>query len=109
MKPNLRGRNWRPTLGVKMDYPDGMDHVEVMRDKIGRLRVEIAEIQELNKEYRLQGRNGEEAQVGHGQRQERLQAIQRELVQLAGLGPKIQSVEEMQEKHRSRLHLRKVS
>ena len=45
-----------------MDYPDGMDHVEVMRDKIGRLREEIAQIQELSKQ-RLQGRNSPEAQV----------------------------------------------
>ena len=82
-----------------------MDHVEVLREKIGRLRVEIAQIQALNKQYRLQGRNGAEAQVAHGQRQERLQAIQQELVQLASLGRKVQSVEEMKERHRSRLHL----
>jgi len=88
-----------------MDYPDGMDHVEVMRDKIGRLRVEIAQIQELNKQYRLQSRKGAEAQVAHGQRQERLQAIQQELTQLAALGRRVRSVEEMQERHRSRLHL----
>ena len=88
-----------------MNYPDSMDHVEVLREKIGRLRVEIARIQELNKEYRLQGRNGEEAQVAHGQRQERLEAIQQELVQLASLGRKVRSVEEMKERHRSRLNL----
>jgi hypothetical protein len=90
---------------VQMDYPDGMDHLEVLREKIGRLRVEIAQIQELNKRYRLQGRNGAEAEVAHGQRQERLQAIQQELAQLAALGQKVQSVEEMKERHRSRLHL----
>jgi len=87
-----------------MDYPDGMDHVEVMRDKIGRLREEIAQIQELSKQ-RLQGRNSPEAQVAHIQRQERLQAIQQELVQLASLGLKVLSVEEMKERHRFRLHL----
>jgi hypothetical protein len=81
-----------------------MDHIEVLRKKIGRLRVEIAEIQELNRQYRLQGGNGTQAQVAHGQRQERLQAIQQELSQLAGLGRKVVSVEEMKEKHRSRLH-----
>jgi hypothetical protein len=88
-----------------MNYPDGMDHLEVLREKIGRLRVEIAQIQELNKQHRLQGSNGTEAQVAHGQRQERLQAIQQELVQLAALGSRVRSVEEMKERHRYRLHL----
>jgi hypothetical protein len=82
-----------------------MDHLGVLREKIGRLRVEIAQIQELNEQYRLQGRNNTEAQVAHGQRHERLQAIQQELAQLADLGRKIHSVEEMKEKHRSRMHL----
>jgi hypothetical protein len=88
-----------------MEYPDGMDHLEVLREKIGRLRVEIAQIQELNKQHRLQRRNGVAAQDAHGQRQERLQAIQQELAQLAALGRKVESVEEMKERHRSRLHL----
>ena len=82
-----------------------MEHLEVLREKIGRLRAEIAQIQELNRVYRLQGGNGTEARVAHGQRQERLEAIQQELTQLAGLGRKVQSVEAMKEKHRSRLHL----
>jgi hypothetical protein len=79
-----------------------MDHIEVLREKIGRLRVEIAQIQELNKQYRLRDSNDAEAQTAHGQRQERLQAIQQELVQLASLGRKVQSVEEMKETQRSR-------
>jgi hypothetical protein len=92
-----------------MNYPNGMDHLEVLREKIGRLRVEIAQIQELNKQHRLQGGNSAEAQVAHVQRQERLQAIQQELAQLASLGPKVLSVEEMKEMHRSRLHIKKAS
>jgi hypothetical protein len=88
-----------------MDYPDRMDHLEVLREKIWHLRVEIAQIQELNKQYRLQSRNGAEAQVAHGHRHERLQAIQQELAQLAALGRRVRSVEEMKERHRSRLHL----
>jgi len=88
-----------------MNYPSCMDHLNVLREKIGRLRVEIAEIQALNKQYRLRDWNGAEAQVAHVQRQERLQAIQQELVQLASLGPKVLSVEEMKEPRRSRLHL----
>lgn len=83
-----------------------MDHLEVLREKILRLRAEIAHIQELNQAYRRQGWNGSEAQCAHGQRHERLQAIQQELAQLAAFGRK----EEMTEKHRSRLHLvKKVS
>lgn len=87
-----------------------MDHFEVLREKVGRLRAEIAQIQELNLQYRRQGRNDTEAQIAHGQRLERLQVIQQELAQLAGLGRKVQSIEEMKEKQRSRLHLvKKVS
>jgi hypothetical protein len=55
--------------------------------------------------YSREVRNGEEAHVVHGKRQERLLAIQQELIQLANLGHKLVSVEEMKEKHRSRLHL----
>ena len=55
--------------------------------------------------YSPEVRNGEEDHVVHGQRQERLLAIQQELIQLANLGHKLVSVEEMKEKHRSRLHL----
>ena len=87
-----------------------MDHFEVLREKVGRLRAEIAEIQELNLLYRCNGRNDTEAHIAHGQRQERLQAIQQELAQLAGLGRKVQSIEERKDKHRSSLHLvKKVS
>ena len=82
-----------------------MDHLEVLREKVGRLRAEIVEIQELNRAYRLQGGNDTEAQVAHGQRHERLQAIQQELAQLATLGSRVRSVAEMKERHRSRLGL----
>jgi prefoldin subunit 5 len=87
-----------------------MGHLEVLREKIGRLRLEIAEIQEANEQYRPEGRNETDAQVAHGKRLERLQQIQQELAQLAALGRKVRSVEEMKEKHRTRLHLvKKVS
>ena len=86
-----------------MKYPDDMGHLEVLREKIGRLRAEIAQIKELNRVYRLQGANGTEAQVAHGQRHERLQAIQQELAQLATLGSRVRSVAETKERHRSRL------
>jgi hypothetical protein len=82
-----------------------MDHILVLRDKIARLREEIADIQKLNEQFRRDGRNGADAQVAHGQRNERLQAIQHELVRLADLGHKVVSTEQMREKNRARLHL----
>jgi hypothetical protein len=81
-----------------------MDYVGVLRGKIGRLWVEIADIQELNKQFRRDGRNGTGVQVAHGQRSERLQEIQRELLQLADLGRRVVSTERMAEKHPSRPH-----
>jgi phosphoglycerate-specific signal transduction histidine kinase len=85
----------------------GMDHLAVLREKIGHLRDEIAHLQELNDQYRRHARNETEAQVAHGQRQERLQEIQQELVQLAGLGRRVLSVEQRKAEHRSRLDLAK--
>jgi hypothetical protein len=82
-----------------------MDHLKVLRERIGCLRAEIAQIQELNAQYRREERNEVDAHVAHGQRHERLQAIQQELAQLAGLGRKVRSTEERKEDHRSRLHL----
>ena len=82
-----------------------MDHLEVLREKIARLRAEIAQIQELNQEYRLRECVGTEAQVAHGQRHERLQAIQQELAQVADLGRRVLKVEKMKERNRARLHL----
>lgn len=77
----------------------------MVRDKIGRLREEIAAIQNLNEQFRRDGVNGAQVQVAHGKRMERLQAIQQELVQLADLGRKVVSTDQMREKHRTRLHL----
>jgi hypothetical protein len=90
---------------VQISYSNDMDHLTVLRDKIGRLREEIANIQILNEQFRRDGWHGADAQVAHGQRNERLQAIQLELVRLADLGRKVVSTEQMREKHRSRLHL----
>jgi len=89
---------------VQISYSEHMDHLGVLRDRIGRLRVEIANIQELNQQFRRDGGNGTDLQVAHGQRNERLQAIQHELVKLADLGRRVVSTEQMKEKHRSRLH-----
>jgi hypothetical protein len=90
---------------AQISYSDDMDHLGILREKIGRLRGEIADIQKLNEQFRLEGRNQPEAQSAHEQRHERLHAIQQELAQLADLGRRIHSTEQMKEKHRSRLHL----
>ena len=82
-----------------------MDHLGVLRDKIAGLRLEIANIQELNQQFRRDGGNVRDVQVAHGQRNERLQAIQHELVKLADLGRRVVSTEQMKEQHHSRLHL----
>lgn len=76
----------------------------VLREKIGRPREEIADIQRLNEDVRSDSRNGADAQVARGQRNERLQAIQQELVRLADLSRKVISTAQMREKHYSRLH-----
>ena len=80
-----------------------MDHLAVLREKIQRLRAEIADLQGLNDRYRGQGHHEPEAQVAHGQRHERLQAIQQELAQLADLGRRVLSMEQRKAEHRSRL------
>jgi hypothetical protein len=63
-----------------------MDYLGFLREKIARLREEIAVIQELNQQFRGDGGNGIGAQVTHGQRGARLQEIQHELGKLARLG-----------------------
>ena len=88
-----------------MRYPNRMDHLDVLRQKIEQLRSEIADIRLLNERYRFRGGNGAEAQFAHGKRHERLQEIQEELIKLANLGSKVRSIEEIREKHRSRPHL----
>jgi hypothetical protein len=81
-----------------------MDHLEVLRDKVERLRAEIAEIKLLNERHRLRAGDGAEAREAHLKRHERLQEIQKELVQVSNLGNKALSAEERIEKHLSRLH-----
>jgi|SRR6516162_9212233 hypothetical protein len=88
-----------------MRYPDTMDHLEFLREKIARLRSEIVNIQELNEQYRFRGQKEAEATTAHSHRQERLQEILEELVQLSQLDQKTLSIEQMREKHRSRQHL----
>jgi multidrug resistance efflux pump len=81
-----------------------MDHLVVLRDKIALLRQEIADIQQANEQFRRHGLKLANAQVAHGQRNERLQSIQQELLRLAALSHKVVSTEQMREKYRTRLH-----
>jgi hypothetical protein len=90
-----------------MSYPNVMDHLAVLREKIARLRAEIADLQELNQQYRREAHHETAAQIAHGRRHERLEAIRQELAQLADLGRRVLSMEERKEEHRSRLHVAK--
>jgi hypothetical protein len=81
-----------------------MDHIAVLREKIARLRSEIADIQALNDRYRFGLQHGAEAEIAHLQRQERLEEIQEELIQLSNLSHKALSIAQMRENHHSRLH-----
>ena len=82
-----------------------MDYLGVLRDKIRGFREEIADIQEVNGQFRRAARDDKVAQVAHGRRSERLQAIQHELGQLASLGSRVILTAPMKEQHRSRVHL----
>jgi hypothetical protein len=82
-----------------------MDYLGVFRAKVGRLRVEIAEIQELNQQFWRDGRNGAAVQVAYGQRSERLQAIQHELGQLSRLGSGVILTEPIKENRHPQPHL----
>jgi hypothetical protein len=80
-----------------------MDHLAVLREKIVSLRAEIAQIHELNQEYRQRKGNGTAEQVAHGKRHERLQEIQEELSRLSALGRSVVSVNQIHEENRARL------
>jgi hypothetical protein len=86
-----------------------MDHLGVLRKRIISLRAEIAEIHELNQQYRQRKGTATAEQVAHGQRHERLQEIQKELGRLAALGRSVVSINEVREQNRSRLQLIKNS
>jgi hypothetical protein len=80
-----------------------MDHLRVLQKKIVSLRAEIAQIHDLNQQYRQRRSNGTADQVAHGQRHERLQEIQKELSRLAALGRSVVSINEVREQNRARL------
>ena len=86
-----------------------MHHLEVLREKVATLRTEIVQLQELNEQYRRERQLDAQAHFAHGERQQRLLEIQQELSQLARLGERVRSVEQMKEQHRSRPFLMKKS
>lgn len=83
-----------------------MDHLRVLQEKVGSLRAEIAQLHELNEQYRRRKGNGTEDQIAHGQRHERLQGIQKELGRLADLGRSIHSANQIREHDRTRVQTR---
>jgi hypothetical protein len=90
-------------------YPNDMDHLGVLQEKIVSLRAEIAQIHEQNEQYRRQKGSGTLDQIAHGQRHERLQNIQKELGQLAALGRSVVSINQRREENRARLQMIKQS
>jgi hypothetical protein len=86
----------------EMRYPNRMDHFEALLRKIECLKSEIAEIKLLNERYQLGSAVEPEARATHLQRHERLQQIQKELVQLSTLGNKTISIDRKVEQHFSR-------
>ena len=100
----MQWNSLREPVGDRCAILNPMDHIEVLREKIARLRLEIADIQGLNDAYRFGRQRGAEAEIAHVQRQERLQKIQEELIQLSDLSHRVLSIERMRENHRSRLH-----
>jgi hypothetical protein len=63
----------------------GMEHLKALHEKIAILRLEIAEIQRLNEEYRAYGTRDPLQQAAYEQRRERLLEIKQELGALAGI------------------------
>ena len=86
-----------------------MDHLGVLQKKIVSLRSEIAQIREMNQQYRQRRTNATADQIAHGQRHERLQEIQKELGRLAALGRSVVSISEVREQNRLRLERIKTS
>ena len=102
--------DWQPRSIVQDGILDLMDHLEVLREKVATLRAEIVQLQEMNERYRRQPRPDAQAHFAHGERQERLLEIQQQLTQLARLGGRVRSVEQMKQQHLSRSFLvKKVS
>ena len=80
-----------------------MDHLRALRDKIRHFREEIAGIQESSGQLPRAVRNDAVVHAVHGWRRERLQAIQRQLLQLSDLSHSVVSTEKVKEKPHPRL------
>lgn len=98
-------KRWELGSIVQDAILDAMDHLEVLREKVAPLSTEIVQFEKLNKRYRRQALPDAQAHFAQGKRQQRLQQIQQELIQIAGPGGRVRSVEQMKEQHRSRPYL----
>ncbi len=76
-----------------------MDHLSVLKGKIVSLRAEIAQILELNVQYRSGKHHETIEHIAHTQRHARLEQIKQELAHLAGLGRSIHAASQIRESH----------
>jgi hypothetical protein len=76
-----------------------MDHLSVLKGKIVSLRAEIAQILELNVQYRSVKHHETIEHIAHTQRHARLEQIKQELAHLAGLGRSIHAASQIRESH----------
>jgi septal ring factor EnvC (AmiA/AmiB activator) len=67
---------------------ESMDHLEVLREKIARLRSEIAQLQEMTEQYRREDRHDTEAHVRHGQRKKSGKNSRKLLASADGFAPR---------------------
>jgi hypothetical protein len=63
-----------------------MDHVSVLKQKVGELRAEIAQIHMLNQQFRRETNHDAASEMADMRRQSRLQEIQRELARFSEFG-----------------------
>src|SRR5260370_26785033 len=87
-----------------------MDHLSVLKGKIVSLRAEIAQILELNVQYRSVKHHETVEHIAHTQPHARLEQIKQELAHLAGLGRSIHPASQIPASHNwDRIHLGKDS
>ena len=92
-----------------MRYPNDMDHVDALFKKIARLRSEVAEIKLLNERYRLEKSDELAEAAADVERHQRLQEIQRELVQISRLGNKTILMARRIERHPRRYPVKRAA
>jgi hypothetical protein len=90
---------------VQISYSDVMDHLAVLRDKIGRLREEIADIQELMSSFGVTARMEQMLKSLTDRGLNGCKRSSKSLCNSQTLAAELSRQNIMKEKHRSRLHL----